>query len=53
MAGEDLDDEYIANLLKEDAKKTSKNFALGLGGFLPTRYASKDHLLMLFTDYTM
>jgi hypothetical protein len=37
MAGDDLSDDYVAKLLKEDAKKASQNYALGLG-FLPKRY---------------
>ncbi|KAF2436450.1 hypothetical protein EJ08DRAFT_728968 [Tothia fuscella] len=37
MSGEELTDEYVAKLLEEDAKKACKNYALGLGGFLPKR----------------
>jgi hypothetical protein len=39
MAGDELSDDYVAQLLKEDAKKASQNYALGFG-FLPKRYVS-------------
>jgi hypothetical protein len=38
MAADELTDEYLAKLLKDDAKKVSKNYAMGIGGFLPQRY---------------
>jgi hypothetical protein len=39
MAAKNLDDdEYVANLLKEDAKKTAKQYSLlGMDAFLPKR----------------
>lgn len=34
-----LDDDYVANLLKEDAKKASQNAALiGMGAYMPQKY---------------
>lgn len=42
MAGGDInDDEYVANLLKQDAQKTAKQYKLvGLDAF-STRYVSR------------
>lgn len=38
MAAEDLDDDYVANLLKEDAKTTAKKYDLvGLDAFIPKK----------------
>jgi hypothetical protein len=37
MAADDLSDEYVAELLKDDAKKAAQNYALGFG-LLPKRY---------------
>jgi hypothetical protein len=40
MPEEDLSDEYVANLLKEEAKAKSDEYSLiGLGAFLPKRSA--------------
>lgn len=39
MPTEDLDDSYVANLLKNDAKASSKKYTMvGLEAFLPKRY---------------
>lgn len=41
MAGEDLTDNYVADLLKADAKKTSDRYTrLGFSGLLPERYVN-------------
>jgi hypothetical protein len=37
MAADDLSDDYVAQLLKDDAKKAAQNYALGFG-LLPKRY---------------
>jgi len=40
MPTEDLDDDYVANLLKNDAKASSKKYTMvGLEAFLPKRFA--------------
>jgi len=40
MPTEDLDDDYVANLLKNDAKTSSKKYTMvGLEAFLPKRFA--------------
>ena len=40
MPTEDIDDDYVANLLKNDAKASSKKYTMvGLEAFLPKRYA--------------
>jgi hypothetical protein len=38
-----LDDDYVANLLKEDAKKASKNASVvGIRAYMPQRYVILD-----------
>ena len=42
MPTEDLDDDYVANLLKNDAKASSKKYTMvGLEAFLPKRLFSR------------
>jgi hypothetical protein len=37
--GDNLDDDYVANLLKEDAKKASKNASvMGIRAYMPQKY---------------
>jgi hypothetical protein len=45
MAGDDIDDdEYVANLLKQDAQKTAKEYKLvGLDAFRSARYVRSLH----------
>lgn len=38
MSGDNLSDDYVAKLLKNDAKANSSQYrSLGVGAFLPTR----------------
>lgn len=45
MAGHNIDDDdYVANLLKQDAQKSTKQYQMvGLDAFLPNRYVCRKH----------